>query len=80
MNKKIEEFAKTIFIIPEINRSQKFKEMLADAELYYNLIQSGKTSDDIEIARIRERLLEFDLKYSNDVAFVAFLKLERLKR
>ncbi len=81
MSKEIKDFANTVFIIPKINRSQRFKEMLADAELYYTLVQSGRTSDnDIEVANLREKLLEFELKYSNDVAFVAFLKLERLKK
>lgn len=81
MSKEIKDFANRVFIIPEINRSQRFKEMLADAELYYTLVQTGRTSDnDIEVANLREKLLEFELKYSNDVAFVAFLKLEKSKK
>lgn len=79
--KSIEEIAETDMGVPNVERSQRFKDMMNVAEQYYKLLDEGKNSDDdVQVQRIKKELDQLLMRYSEDPAYTAFLKMERLAR
>jgi predicted ATP-binding protein involved in virulence len=74
----IEDIAEYEMGVEMPQRSQKFLEMERVASEYFALVAQGKTSQtDKKVAQLRQRLNELENYYSDDPAFVAFLKAER---
>ena len=64
--------------LDEVQRSEKFLTMQRIASQYFNLIKTGKNSnDDDETREIKEKLDELELEFNNDPVFVALMKAER---
>jgi len=64
--------------VVEVPRSKEFLEMEKVAEEYFKLVAIGKTSeDDQRTSQLRARLNELEIKFADDPAFVASLKIER---
>jgi hypothetical protein len=52
--------------------------MIKTAEQYYDLLDEGKSTEtDEELKKIKSKLDELSIPFSDDPAFQAFLKMER---
>jgi len=79
--KSIEEIAEMDMGVPDVERSQRFKDMMKVAERYYQLLEEGKNSeDDTQVRQIKAELDQLSRRYSDDPAYTAFLNMERLAR
>ncbi len=79
--KSIEEIAERDMGVPDVERSQRFKDMMTVAQRYYQLLEEGKKSEnDAQIVLIKAELDELSKRYSDDPAYTAFLNMERLAR
>jgi predicted ATP-binding protein involved in virulence len=79
--KSIEEIAEIDMGVPDVERSQRFKDMIKVAEQYYQLLEQGKNSEnDIQVKQIKAELDKLSMLYSDDPAYTAFLNMERLAR
>lgn len=78
-NHSIEEIAKEEMVVEDVERSQKFTEMMQLVEDYAALVQAGKSSaTDEETASIQQQLNQLEEVYADNPAFVAVLKMKRL--
>lgn len=74
----IEEIAENVMDVPDVERSNLFKEMEKNATEYFDLIAQGKNSTNSrEVIEIKEKLDLMELNYSDDPAYVALMKAER---
>lgn len=78
MDISIEDIAEEIMNVDMPQKSKRYVEMMKVAEEYYKLLEKGKsTEDDAELREIKRRLDELLVRYSEDPAYQAFLKMER---
>jgi predicted ATP-binding protein involved in virulence len=74
----IEEIAENLMNVPDVERSRLFIEMERNAAEYFDLIAKGKNSDnDLEVAKVKQKLDQMELNYSDDPAYVALMRAER---
>ncbi len=74
----IEEIAENLMDVPNVERSNLFKEMEKNAGEYFDLIAQGQNSENNqEVQAIKEKLDKIELNYSDDPAYVALMKAER---
>ncbi len=74
----IEDVAENIMGVDLPQQSQRFQKMMAVAEKYYHLIESGSTEKDSEKIKIlRDQLDELEEPFADNPAYVAFLRLQR---
>lgn len=77
----IEEIAENLMDVPNVERSNLFKEMENKASEYFDLISQGENStNNFRILEIKNKLDEIELNYSDDPAYVALMKAERLSQ
>ena len=77
-SKSIEDIAENQQGVEIPQQSQRFLDMEKAAEAYYTVLKQIPPADEDEKQRLRQRLDELLLPYSDDPAFQAFLKMERL--
>lgn len=77
VSKSIEDISETVMNIKGVQRSEKLNTMFAAAQKYYTLLDKGKNENDPELKQIKKQLDEIESLYSSDVAYYAFLKMER---
>lgn len=78
-DKSIEDISEYIMGVEIPQRSEHFIAMLDTATEYYRLLELAETErSDIELKRISERLDELSLRYSDNIAYHAFLRLQRI--
>jgi predicted ATP-binding protein involved in virulence len=78
-NQSIEDIAEELMGIEMPQKSRRYVEMMEVAEKYYKLLEEGKSAEtDSELKKIKYRLDKLLIPYSDDSAFQAFLKLERI--
>ena len=74
----IEDVAENIMGVDLPQQSQRFQKMMAVAEKYYHLIESGLAEKDPEKIKIlRDQLDELEEPFADNPAYVAFLRLQR---
>jgi len=74
----IEDIAEDIMDVEMPQKSRRYIEMVRVAEDYYRILDKGRESDnDKAIEKIKARLDELTMPFSDDPAFMAFLKLKR---
>jgi predicted ATP-binding protein involved in virulence len=76
-DRSIEDITEFIMKIPMPQKSQRYKAMIDTAEEYYQILKQYPDVDTNEKIKLREKLDEMLLPYSDDAAFVAFLKFQR---
>jgi predicted ATP-binding protein involved in virulence len=77
----VEDIAEDVQGVETPNMSSKREEMFKTAEEYYKLLDSAENENNREeLQRIKDKLDSLAEKYSDDVAYYAFLKQERLTR
>ncbi|MEO5346698.1 MAG: hypothetical protein H7834_10020 [Magnetococcus sp. YQC-9] len=75
VNQSLEDIAETVMGVEVPQRSRRFLEMTAAAELYFRLLRQGESQEAIDQAE--QKLNELSERYSDDPAFVALLRVER---
>lgn len=78
VNRSIEDITESVMEIEDVQRSEKLNEMYRVAKEYYSLLQQGKESSDKEVLKLKARLDDIEALYSKDVAYYAFLKMQRM--
>jgi predicted ATP-binding protein involved in virulence len=76
-NKSVEDIAEEIQGIELPQRSRRFQEMMEAAEEYFGALRRVPQASEEERNRIRARLDELSMPYSDDPAYQAFLKMRR---
>lgn len=76
--KSIEDISEKVMDINDVQRSEKLNQMYKVAQEYYKLLNQGVSEDDKTLLDVKSRLDELESLYSDDVAFYAFIKMERI--
>ncbi|PJN89604.1 AAA family ATPase [Bacillus sp. mrc49] len=77
VNKSIEDISENVMELKDVQRSEKLNEMYRVAQKYYKLLQEGKDISSIELEKVKLKLDQLESMYSEDVAYYAFLQMER---
>ncbi|ACB59804.1 AAA ATPase [Exiguobacterium sibiricum 255-15] len=77
VNRSIEDITENVMEIPYVQRSQKQIEMYNVAQQYYKLLKEGKNISSDEVENIKNKLDDLESLYSEDIAYYAFLQMER---
>ncbi|VVM33796.1 AAA family ATPase [Terribacillus sp. AE2B 122] len=77
VSKSIEDISEKVMDLKGVQRSDKLNEMYKAAQRYYTLLNQGVVETDPELKSIKEELDDIEALYSSDVAYYAFLKMER---
>ena len=74
----IEDIAEDIMDVQIPQKSKRYLDMIKTAEQYYDLLEKGKSAEnDEELTRIKNKLDELSMPFSDNPALQAFLKMER---
>ena len=77
VNKSIEDISENVMEIADVQRSEKLTKMYNVAQKYYTLLQAGKEATSQELVSLKHKLDQLEALYSEDVAYYAFLQMER---
>lgn len=77
VNKSIEDISENVMELTDVQRSEKLNEMYKVAQEYYKLLQEGKDASDTKLEELKLKLDQLESLYSEDVAYYAFLQMER---
>lgn len=77
VNRSIEDITESVMEIDHVQRSEKLNEMYRIAQEYYSLLQNGKDVSGLELETLKVKLDNIESLYSKDVAYYAFLQMER---
>jgi predicted ATP-binding protein involved in virulence len=80
VNKSIEDIAENVQGVELPQQSERWKNMMQAAQEYYQVLEQTENVPEEEIERLKNRLDELSMPYSDDPAYQAFLKMERLAR
>lgn len=80
INGSIEDIAENVMRVETPQISERRKEMYQAAEKYYLLLEEGKDKKGVEAQMLKEKLDELISPFSDDIAFTAFLNMERLAK
>lgn len=75
-DKSIEDIAEDVMGVDVPQKSKRYLAMMNSAEEYYRLLQQPSMTA-ADVAAVEDRLNELSIRYSDDPAFQALLKLER---
>lgn len=75
--KSIEDIVENVMDVPLPQRSQRYQDMYDAAVQYYKLLEQGKAAEGEEIDRIKAKLDSLSAPFSDNVAYHAFLEMER---
>ena len=73
----IEDIAEEVQGVEMPQKSQRYLDMMAAAELYYSLLRK-EAANPVELAKLKVQLDELSVPFSDDPAFQALLKQQRL--
>jgi len=78
IDRSIEDIAEDIMDVQIPQKSKRYLDMMKTAEQYYDLLEKGKSAEnDEELTRIKNKLDELSMPFSDNPALQAFLKMER---
>ncbi len=78
LDMSIEDIAEEIMNVHLPQKSKRYKQMMKTAEMYYKALEEGKSSeDDEDLKKIKRKLDELSIPFSDNPALQAFLKMER---
>jgi hypothetical protein len=78
IDRSIEDIAEDIMDVQIPQKSKRYLDMMKTAEQYYDLLEKGKSAEnDKELNRIKNKLDELSIPFSDDPALQAFLKMKR---
>lgn len=74
----IEDIVENVMGVAVPQRSERYQQMYNTAQEYYRVLQEGNTVSEEEKTRLKQRLDELSAPFSDNVAYHAFLEMERL--
>ena len=77
-NRSLEDIVEEIMGIKVPQRSEKYQKMYAAAREYYRILEQGKNASEEEKKLIKQQLDELSAPFSDNVAYYAFLEMERM--
>jgi predicted ATP-binding protein involved in virulence len=77
VNKSVEDIAEDVQGVELPQRSKRFRDMMRAAEEYFAILKRASDLSPRERDRLKARLDELSLPYSDDPAYQAFLKVQR---
>ncbi len=77
-NRSIEDIAEGVMGVPIPQRGQRYQDMYDAAQAYYQVLQQAASADDATRQVLKARLDELSAPFSDNVAYHAFLEMERL--
>lgn len=77
-DKSIEDIVEDVMDIPLPQRSQRQQEMYDVAKKYYALLEQGKNADVTQTDKLKMELDALSAPFSDNVAYHAFLEMERI--
>jgi predicted ATP-binding protein involved in virulence len=80
VKKSIEDIVENVQGVELPQQSERWKNMMEAAQEYYQVLEQAENVSEEEIERLKYRLDELSMPYSDDPAYQAFLKMERLAR
>ncbi|ELC3192383.1 AAA family ATPase [Escherichia coli] len=75
--KSIEDIVENVMDVPLPQRSQRYQEMHDVAVKYYQLLEQGQNAEGAEVLRLKDELDALSAPFSDNVAYHAFLEMER---
>lgn len=79
-NKYMEHITKNVMLVDNVNRNERYQQMMETAERYYKMLENANNSSPEELEKLKSELDELIEPYSDDVAYHAFLKMKRLAK
>ncbi len=76
-NQPIEDITEFVMGVEVPQRSKRYQEMMDVAQAYYRVLQQAKSASPEEVERLKRRLDELSAPFSYNVAYHAFLEMER---
>lgn len=76
-DKSIEDIAEQVMDVEVPQRGERYQEMMAAAKAYYRVLQEGKQAPPDQVEALKRRLDELTAPFSDNVAYHAFLEMER---
>ena len=80
VNGSIEDIVEDVQGLGLPQQSKRWKNMMEAAQEYYQVLEQAENVSEEEIEKLKHRLDELSMPYSDDPAYQAFLKMERLAR
>ena len=77
-NRSIEDIIEDVMRVEVPQRSRRYQQMYDAAKKYYALLQRGCEADAGKLERLKRQLDELSAPFSDNVAYHAFLEMERL--
>jgi len=77
-NRPIEDIIEEVMGVPVPQRGQRFQDMFDAAKEYYRLLQQAKGANENTKLGLKEKLDTLSAPFSDNVAYHAFLEMERL--
>ncbi len=77
-NKSVEDITEEVQGVDLPQRSKRFKDMMHAAEEYFTILRQDNHRSPADFERAKARLDEVSMPYSDDAAFQAFLKMQRI--
>jgi len=77
-NRSIEDIVEEIMNVPVPQRSNRYQQMYEAAKEYYSILQEAKNADETRKEQLKQKLDELSAPYSENVAYHAFLEMERM--
>jgi hypothetical protein len=74
----IEDIVETLMGIPLPQRSQRYQDMYNAAQDYYQILQDAHHVSEEQKDALKQRLDELSAPFSDNIAYHAFLEMERL--
>jgi len=77
VGRSIEDITEVVMEVGHVQRSEQKQRMFEVAKQYYRLLEQGKGAKDHQLVELKNELDEIEAMYSDDVAYYAFLTMER---
>ncbi len=78
VNKSIEDIAETLMKVDLPQRGERYQQMFESAKTYYKILQDAKNYSPDELTSAKQKLDELVAPFSDNVAYHAFLEMERM--
>ncbi|MEI6043141.1 MAG: AAA family ATPase [Chloroflexota bacterium] len=76
-NKSIEDIAEDVMDVPMPQKSERYLEMLEAAENYFRKLRTADQNSPEELEELKRQYDELSVRYSDDPAYMALLRVER---
>jgi hypothetical protein len=77
-NRSIEDIVENVMGVAVPSRSERYQEMYQAAKNYYQLLQYAKDMPPEQLEPLKHRLDELSAPFSDNIAYHAFLEMERM--